>query len=203
MTVHIRLPLDDMIIDRYQQHGLRSNPFAVPPGPQGAASVFVDRGLLDPPGAGSSTLVQVIGEKGYGKSTQVFEWQTKAPGPYHYVPRHPYRTRWASPPTETLVYGDEIDRMPSPLRWRWFRQLARLEATVVIGTHIDLAARARRAGLHVVTHHLGPADLSTMATLLRSRIAEVRMADSAVRFELTARLSSPLQTVPVMEFPDH
>lgn len=185
MTVRTLFPSDDMIVDRYHQHGLESNPFAASPGPQRASSVFVDRGLSDPPPPGSSTLVQVIGHRGYGKSTQVFAWQSKAPGPYHYVPRYPYRARWESPPVETLVYGDEIDRMPSVLRRRWFRQLARVGATVVIGTHVDLAARARRAGLHVVTHRFGPADLATVSALLVGRVSQARVANSAQPFQLT------------------
>lgn len=185
MTARIRCLCDDMIIDRYQQHGLQSNPFAIPPGPQQAATVFIDRGVPDPPPPGSATLVQVIGQAGHGKTTQVFAWQNKTPAPYHYVPQHPYRTRWTPPPVAALVYGDEIDRMPRLLRQRWFRRLAKIRATVVVGTHSDLTASARRAGLTVRTHRLGSADLATVTALVSGRVSEVEIEDSPVHFELT------------------
>lgn len=195
-----------MIADRYHQHGLRANPFAVPQPIPSQPGSFIDRGLPDPPGASSATLVQVIGDKGAGKSTQVFEWQRREPGPYHYVPPRPYRSRWARPPIADLVYADEIDRMPVPLRSRWFRKLAVTGATVVAGTHVNLASVAHRAGLAVVTHRLGPASVATVRAVLEARVLQASIVDVTSSFRLTnadivdlhARSQGSLRTAEVL-----
>lgn len=158
------------MIDRYEAAGLTRNPFCVEA--VDATSVFVDRGLADPPGPGCSAFVQVIGESGAGKSTHVRHWQRRHPGPYHWVPREPYRSRWAELPLGDMVYGDEIDRLPVPLRSRWFRRLAAAGSTLVIGTHVDLSRLAKRSGFRSIeTHHVPELDASAVADMARQRIA--------------------------------
>ncbi len=135
--------------------------------------LFVDRGLPDPPTGHSGTLVQVIGESGMGKSTQLQQWRRKTPGPFHYIARQPYRDRWASPPPAEAVgtiYGDEIDRMPKPLRAKWFRSLARAGTTLIIGTHVDLSALGRRCGFTVTSHYLQPIDHETLRQIVDARL---------------------------------
>lgn len=166
--------------DRYRQVGLRSNPFAAT-GADGrheprTGPWFLDRGLAPPPSPGAGSLLQVIGDRGMGKSTHLAEWRRRQPGPLHYIPRRPYRDRWKRPPVETLVYGDEIDRMPIPLRAAWFRRLATVGATVVVGTHRDLSGIARRAGLEVHTHLLRPATRAELAAVLDRRLQSAALA---------------------------
>lgn len=160
--------------DRYHQVGLRNNPFYAnmsdDPQEPVTGPWFVDRGLAPPPPAGSGVLVQVIGDQGMGKSTHIAEWRRLQPGPLHYIPRHPYHDRWRPPPIGALVYGDEIDRMPVPLRRRWLRQLGLVGATVVVGTHRNLTGVARRAGFEVRTHRLGPVSRSELAAVLERRL---------------------------------
>lgn len=158
------------IVDRYRAVGLASNPFSVELDRSAADRLFVDRQLPSPPTPGSATLVQVLGDRGAGKTTQVLAWRRCVDGPYHYVPPTPLRDRLALPPIAPLVYVDELDRMPAPLRWRWLGQLARFGTTVVAGTHTDLAASARRAGLSTVTHRLGPIDRDTLAQVIQRRM---------------------------------
>ncbi len=157
-------------VDRYHEAGLRRNPFVARQIGDPPVAFFVDRGVPAPPAPGSATLFQVIGESGFGKSTHLDHWRTGTPAPYHYIVRAPYRQRWMEPPVESLVYGDEIDRMPRPLRRRWFRDLAAIGATVVVGTHRDLAVPARRAGLAVQTHRLEPMDATTLIAIVNGRI---------------------------------
>ncbi len=167
-----------MAADRYRDVGLAGNPFTAQALPAAAdfdhEKHFVCRGLPAPPPPGSKTLVQVIGVSGMGKSTQLQRWRCDVPGPFHYIPRTPYRQRWSRPPTpplnRPLVYGDEIDRMPAPLRLGWFGRLARLNATVVIGTHDDLAWIGRRCGFSVVTHVLEPFDIQLLRKLTERRM---------------------------------
>ena len=162
-------------IDLYEAAGLRMNPFATSVDPALDDRLFVDRGLVDPPSPGSTTLVQLIGHKGAGKTTQLMAWRTDAPGPYHYVPPRPYRSRWARPPVAPLVYADEVDRMPRLLRWWWFRQLRRATATAVVGTHRDLTSIASRAGLQVITYPLDAPGETFMAAVFARRFAAVEI----------------------------
>jgi len=172
-------------VDRYRRAGLDGNPFAAPQRPDERPPHFVDRGFGDAPSPGRNTFVQVIGDSGFGKSTQLAHWRAAEPGPYHYIPRAPYRDRWAAPPVDSLVYGDEIDRMPMLLRAKWFRALATSGATLVAGTHEDLAAAAHRAGFSVVTHRLAPLTAPQVRDLLdgtlnASGTPTVRFSDADV-----------------------
>lgn len=164
------------MIDRYFQAGLTQNPFTHRVVAANPDATFVGRGLGSPPPPASHTLVQVIGDKGAGKTTQVQSWRRRVDGPYHYIPESPYRARWAEPPVGELVYGDEIDRMPSPLRHRWFQKLGQRCATVVIGTHVDLSTVARRHGFVVVTHKLGAVDIETLRKVIDTRLTAVASA---------------------------
>ncbi len=157
--------------DRYLQAGLKSNPFIAAPMTGPPSETFVSRGLPDPPTSGENTLIQVIGEQGYGKSTHIHYWRSLQDGPYHYIPKRPYRQRWVQPPVEAVTYGDEIDRMPKPLRLRWFQRLSKLNATLIIGTHKDLEPIARKAGFTTVTtHHLEPMNKETFSQVVQRRL---------------------------------
>ena len=170
-------------VDRYHRMGLRRNPFSIEATAEleaGSVSWFLTRGLGPAPEPGGSVLVQVIGDRGFGKTTQLDHWRQQRPGPYHYVPAAPYRDRWRTAPVEALVYGDEIDRQARPVRRRWFASLARARATVVVGTHCDLSRVAKWAGLDVVTHMLEPASLSQLSRIVEARVAAVALDPEAV-----------------------
>ena len=69
-----------------------------------------------------------------------------------------------------MVYGDEIDRMPKPLRSRWFRHLSQRKATLIIGTHVDLTDVGTGAGFDVISHHLQPLDLPELTRIVEHRL---------------------------------
>lgn len=172
--------------NRYRDAGLTHNPFAAWQVGDPPLAGFVDRGIPSPPPPGSRTLVQVIGESGIGKSTQLGRWRGLTPGPLHYIPRSPYRDRFKTPPLadpdRNIVYGDEIDRMPAMLRWRWFRQLASDETTLVIGTHDDLTTLGERSGFAVVTHRLSPVTRPLLAEMIEQRMQQSSCGPIDVRF---------------------
>ena len=56
-------------------------------------------------------------------------------------------------------------------------QLAEAQSTVVIGTHLNLERVAARAGLHVITHRLGPADRTVLEQMIDLRLDSVALAD--------------------------
>lgn len=176
-----------MSTDRYRAVGLACNPFAIELQIERGAELFVERGLPVPAAAGSAALVQVIGDRGYGKTTQLMQWRRQAPGPYHYVEREPYWRRWQRPPIAGLVYADEVDRLPLPLRWQWFRRAAAQSATLVIGTHEDLAGAATRAGLRVTTHRFDSLTLPLLQQVIAKRWHAARAEGSrAAPLQLSA-----------------
>jgi len=133
--------------DPYRRCGLRENPFAHDAGDRRAPPSWVDRGTAAPAEPGRRQLVQVIGVKGAGKTSTLRRWRAAAPGPWRYVPTG--ARRWRPLPVAPLVYWDEADRAPAAARWWAWRTAARRGATVVAGTHVDLEAEARAAGLSV------------------------------------------------------
>ena len=160
------------MIDRYEQHGLSGNPFAC--SPNFDLSLFVDRGLPAPPPPGSGAMIQIIGDRGVGKSTQLAHWRSHLPGVHHYVS---VENRWQLPPLAPLVYADEVDRLPRVLRWRWLRALGAQQATVVVGTHVDIGATARRAGLEVQTHQIGLPSPLAFEQMVEQRFVAASLVD--------------------------
>jgi hypothetical protein len=157
--------------DPYAHCGLRGNPFTYSNDGPDAGAEWVDRGLPGPPRPGQRHLVQVIGVAGAGKSTTLRHWHALAAGSWHYVPRGVRRL--APLPVAPLVYWDEANRAPAPCRWWALRAAARRRATVVAGTHDDLAAEARAAGLGVTTVRLcalTPAEVTTWAARRFARV---------------------------------
>lgn len=157
--------------DPYHRCGLRHNPFAYGDEATPADADWVDRGLPPPPRPGQRRLVQVIGVSGAGKSTTLRNWHAASPGPWHYVPRGIRRLR--SLPVAPLVYWDEANRAPAVLRRHGLRAAARVGATVVAGTHDDLAAEARAAALAVDTVRLSEITIVELTTWAAQRFAAV------------------------------
>ena len=172
-------------LDRYRAVGYDHNPFATDS--LAASEVFIDCGLA-PPSPHSRTLCQLIGDRGLGKTAHLRQWRRSQPGPHHYIPLSPYSSRWQRPPMDAhdigsgTVYGDEIDRMPSMLRSRWFRCLASANATVIVGTHVDLGPAAERAGFTVERHQLAPLTLAQVRCLIETQLERVRIDTPLVGF---------------------
>jgi hypothetical protein len=113
----------------------------------------------------------VIGVSGAGKSTTLRHWHATAPGPWHYVPRGIRRLQPL--PIAPLVYWDEANRAPAALRRCGLRAAARRGATVVAGTHDDLATEARTAGLTVDSVLLSTITAGELTTWAAQRFAAV------------------------------
>ena len=180
--------------DPYRRCGLSANPFAHgAAGPHtevgcaevGCAEVglaevgWVDRGIGSPAGPGGCRLVQVIGVKGAGKTSTLTRWRAVDPGPWRYVPPGLQRVRPL--PVAPLVYWDEADRAPAAVRWWGWRAATRRRATVVAGTHVDLGAEARAAGLAVDTVLLAPITAAELREWAGQRFAAV---DAGPQWEL-------------------
>lgn len=163
----------------YAALGLQRNPFALDEALAVPDWLWLDCGHSDAPTPGQRRMVQLVGVKGAGKSSHLFRWQAQRPGPYHYVAPAWHR-RWRWLPVAPIVYWDELDRLPQPLRTLSLWRAARAGATLCVGTHVDLSADARRAGLAVTTIVLGPiVEPSLLIAWAARRIAQAALPDAA------------------------
>lgn len=190
--------------DGYARLGLSGNPFVADRDRAVEPDLWIDRtGVPKAPEANRRLLVQLIGPKGAGKTSHLLRWHASAPGPYHYVP--PGRKRWSVPPVAALAYWDEVDRLAPPVRALAFSRAARRGATIVAGTHEDLAPAAARAGLAVVTHEFAGLTPAVLRRWCDRRVAAVTLPDrtpalvpdDALLAEVCARVGPSLREAAV------
>ena len=141
------------MIRSYFKFGLRKNPFVTEALPGVIDELFIERGFPDTPKAAQNTFVQIIGEKGAGKTSLLLYWRKQLSGPYTHVPRGIKRYRWL--PTRSISYWDEADRIPKLLLWVYLKISCMKKATIVAGTHVDLSGIANRTGKQVITFRFG------------------------------------------------
>ena len=144
----------DSSTNPYLLLGLAHNPFLAEQVPGVLSEFWIERPVPEPPQPCQQQFVQAVAEKGFGKTSLLLHWRNTIPGPYHYVPVTWGRFR--SPPCAPIVYCDELDRLPWPLRRTWLRRAARARATLVVGTHVDLQREAQQAGFAVTTIYFPP-----------------------------------------------
>ncbi|HEX6986890.1 MAG TPA: hypothetical protein VF170_16050 [Planctomycetaceae bacterium] len=172
----------------YLRLGLARNPFVAEPVPGVAEGLWVPRRLPDAPDPGGRRLLQVIGEKGAGKTSLLLRWRAAAPGPYRHVPDSP--ARWRPPPLAPLCYWDELDRLPGPVLRVMLRRAAVRGATVAAGTHRDLSAEAARAGLAIETLVLPPLSADDVLAFAAARIAAAGLPGAEPRLTLPPALAA-------------
>lgn len=161
--------------DPYWAIGLSRNPFIAESLPEVPAALWIDRGFSAAPLVQTQRLVQILGEKGAGKTSHLKHWQQQAPGPYCYYPDG--MARWKLPPVAAIAYWDEANRIPLPLLLQRFWQARQQQATIVAGTHADLSRWARLMGLTVQTIFLPALDVDALMAWAHLRIGAVRRSD--------------------------
>jgi len=139
-------------MDPYRQAGLRCNPFVLDAGPGVAPELFVNTGTganLSPPEPHQRRFVQLIGDKGAGKTTHLLHWRRIHPGAYVHLPDGAGRFRWL--PVTPICYWDELNKSPWPVLQAAVRLANARGATVVAGTHEDRSRLPRRLGMTLDT----------------------------------------------------
>jgi hypothetical protein len=170
-------------IDPYIALGLRRNPFIAESHPGVPAHLWIDRGFSQAPPIRANLLLQILGEKGAGKTSHLLHWREQTPGAYCYYP--PGWARWKLPTVDAIAYWDEADRIPLPLLYTALWQAARTRATIVAGTHADLSAIARQVGLQVQTLDLPVLQVETLMDWVALRIAAVQLPNTTVKLQLS------------------
>lgn len=138
--------------------GLRWNPFGEPP-PEDVADLVVlpELGTWEEWLRRPRTTAQFLGHQGRGKTARLRRLQASFPGvPYLYLgedrplPDLPLLRRREEEGGPVLLL-DEAQRLPRRKRRRLFRRVAELDASLVVGSHEDLAGEMRAAGLEPKT----------------------------------------------------
>lgn len=173
--------------DGYARLGLTRNPFVAEQQPGVADELWMERRVAPP---ATREIVQLIGPRGSGKTSQLLRWQRDAPGPYLHVEAD--RSRWRPPPLGTVVYWDEADRIPRIVLTRAIAGLAAGGGRAAIGAHRDLGRAIRHHDLTVRSVVLGRITGDDVVAWARRRIAAVAIdpVDLVPHIELAAQLAA-------------
>lgn len=123
----------------------------------------------------SRSVVQIVGEKGYGKTTHLLALATHfASASYVHIPEG---ERIAIPKTGEPILIDEAQRLTLMQRLQVFRSNRRL----ILGTHKDFEKDLRRAARSVLTIAADQfTNESRIHTLLNARVQSARRTDGSI-----------------------
>ncbi len=115
------------------------------------------------------SVIQIIGEKGYGKTTHLLALAAQFAG--HAYVHIPEGQPVAIPEKGEPLFIDEAQRMTFMQRWQTFRSQRRL----ILGTHTDFEQALRQSGRQVLTIAADQfTDSSRVQNLLNARIEFTR-----------------------------
>lgn len=163
----------DLALNPYLGLGLQRNPFIGEEQFDRSELIWIDRGWSQAPSTQTKQLVQVMGDKGFGKTSHLKHWQSQTGGPYCYVP--PGWKRFKIPAVKQIAYWDEADRIPIPLLIIALTWASFTSATIVMGTHSERGKIAARLGFTVTTIDLPPLDVETLLIWANDRIKSVSL----------------------------
>ena len=117
------------------------------------------------------SVVQVVGERGYGKTTHLLALAAQFAG--HAYVHIPEGQPVATPEKGEPLFIDEAQRMTFMQRWQTFRSQRRL----ILGTHTNFEAALRQSGRQVLTIAADRlTDAARVQNLLNARIEFSRRA---------------------------
>ncbi|HUG83009.1 MAG TPA: hypothetical protein VMM13_00510 [Euzebya sp.] len=146
-------------MDNYEALGLTGNPFVAEATPGVSEGLFIDVGLPSLPRQG---VVELVGCKGAGKTTNLLRWCRLAGGRYFYV--RPGLARIVPPPVAQVAVWDEVDRLPRMVLRSRLSAARRAGALVLLGTHVP-------TGMADVSHELPAPDTHLVTAFFRRRVA--------------------------------
>ncbi|MGA1622281.1 MAG: hypothetical protein ACO36E_06085 [Synechocystis sp.] len=141
----------------YHRVGLRRNPFLARQDLYLNGDRWCDFGYSVPSLTNSPQFIQFLGVKGAGKTAHLRRWQQATGGIYYY--HHPWDWHTLPPAIPDphgvkIIYWDEANRIPLPFLLWSLHRARHHQLTVVVGSHLNLAAIARLIGFPVQTYLL-------------------------------------------------
>jgi hypothetical protein len=184
-------------LDPYYSFGLKRNPFFAPQDLQIEGDRWLDFGYSQAVSPRQRLFVQFLGEKGAGKTSHLLHWQQQTGGHYFYQAPWQWQTLPPCQPDPTgvaIAYWDEANRIPVPTLIWALKKAYKLQLTVVVGSHINLAPLARLVGYQTQTIDLDHLTLPRLrcwinqhfiAELLPERLLEQNLAFQQLQNKFT------------------
>lgn len=170
--------------DPYHRLGLRRNPFIALDDLEISPERWLDFGFSQPPPIQKRLFWQVIGEKGAGKTSHLLHWKQQTGGVYYYC--QPGWKRCSLPPVAKIVYWDEANRIPLPLLLTSLLRSRCINATIVAGTHDNLAEFASLFGFEIKNITLSTLCVENLLQWVKKLIEAERLSPSIpISLELT------------------
>jgi hypothetical protein len=137
-----------MTLRTYNHHGLKRNPFVFLDLPGVNKEFFLERNYPKIDIQRKKQFIQILGEKGFGKTTYLLHVEKNSTATYKYIPDG--LRRICLLPIARYVLLDEIDRYPK-IMLVFYMFIYRLIGTnIVIGTHADLSHISKLFGFETV-----------------------------------------------------
>ncbi|ACA99715.1 MULTISPECIES: hypothetical protein [Cyanophyceae] len=182
-----------MATNPYQAIGLRHNPFIGTEQLAQTVTFWLDHGYSEAPLPGGNQFVQILGEKGFGKTAHLHHWRSQTGGSYCYVPPN-YLQRWQWLKTGAIAYWDEVDRLPLGLFLGGLLRVRMRRGTVVVGSHVDVSFWAKLAGLKTTTIQLPSLDIPTLQAWAAFKIAAATIPDQTCPLILSPEKAAEIVT---------
>lgn len=165
-------------LDPYHRLGLKRNPFFAPESLVIADDRWLDFGYSAAPSPSQRLFIQVIGQKGAGKTSHLLHWQQQTGGDYFY--QRPWDWR-SQPPVGAIAYWDEANRIPLHRLIFALHQAHRQRATVVVATHWSLKPIARTVGFPVKTLRLSTLNPHSLRIWMQVQLASEQLPEKSLR----------------------
>ena len=128
----------------YNHHNLIRNPFVFLDRPGVSEDLYTERNCPEIDKACERQFIQILGDKGFGKTTYLLHLQETGNAVYKYIPEGV--RRFCLLPISKYVLIDEIDRYPKILLFIYLTIYRILGTNIVVGSHEDLSRIVRFFG---------------------------------------------------------
>jgi len=160
--------------DPYQCLGLKRNPFCAPESLAIRDERWLDFGYSVAPLPNQRLFIQIIGQRGAGKTSHLLHWQQQTGGEYFYQRAGDWRSL---PPIGAIAYWDEANRIPLPQLFLALYQAYRQRATIVAASHWDLKPIAQIIGFPVKTLRLSTLNPDSLQAWIQVQLASERLSE--------------------------
>lgn len=125
----------------YNNHNLIRNPFVFLDRPGVDEDLYIERNCPVVDKDKKAQFIQILGDKGFGKTTYLLHLQETKKANYKYIPEG--LRRFCLLPISNYVLIDEVDRYPKILLFFYMLIYRFLGTNIVVGTHEDLSLIAK------------------------------------------------------------
>jgi hypothetical protein len=164
-------------LDPYHRIGLRRNPFLAPESLIISNERWLDFGYSVAPLPNQRLFIQVIGQKGVGKTSHLVHWHQQTGGEYFYQPPWNWQLQ---PPVASIAYWDEANRIALHKLISALHQAYRQHSTIVAASHWNLKLIAQIVGFPVKTLHLSTLTPDSLQRWIQIQLAAEQLPEAMI-----------------------